>query len=240
MTSDRARPPIWSAIAAALRAEIAEGARPPGDRLPTEAQLSARFGVNRHTVRRALAALSDEGLVHSRRGAGAFVTARPTDYPIGRRVRFHSSMAAAGRLPERRISSVETRTARPAETAALGLVDGAKVLVAEGISLADDRPIALFVSAFPAGSLPGLGEVLARTGSVTKALTAAGVPDYLRVSTRLTARLADAAQAALLEIAPGTALIRTESVNATPNGMAVEYGLTHFVGDRVTLTLEPS
>ena len=48
---------VWGVIAEALRSEIAGGARPPGDRLPTEGQLAARFGVNRHTVRRALAAL---------------------------------------------------------------------------------------------------------------------------------------------------------------------------------------
>ena len=83
------RTPVWQAIAASLRAEISEGRRAPGDKLPTEAQLAARFGVNRHTVRHALAHLVEAGLVRTRRGSGAFVAARPTDYPIGRRVRFH-------------------------------------------------------------------------------------------------------------------------------------------------------
>jgi hypothetical protein len=41
----------WKAIANALRSELAEGRNSPGDKLPTEAALSAHFGVNRHTVR---------------------------------------------------------------------------------------------------------------------------------------------------------------------------------------------
>ncbi len=73
------RTAIWTSIAEALTADIGAGRYGPGDKLPTEAELSVRFGVNRHTVRRALAALADDGLVHSRRGSGVFGTHSPTD-----------------------------------------------------------------------------------------------------------------------------------------------------------------
>ena len=46
-----ARTAIWKTITAALTHDIATGKYAPGDRLPTAAQLAARFGVNRHTVR---------------------------------------------------------------------------------------------------------------------------------------------------------------------------------------------
>ena len=65
------RSAIWKSIAGTLSAEIAGGHYRPGDKLPTEAALSARFAVNRHTVRHALAALAAEGTVHARRGSGA-------------------------------------------------------------------------------------------------------------------------------------------------------------------------
>ena len=77
---------LWATIAATLRSEIAAGHYRPGDKLPTEAELSARFGVNRHTVRHALSALAEADLVHARRGAGVFVIARPTDRSEERRV----------------------------------------------------------------------------------------------------------------------------------------------------------
>ena len=65
-----ARSPIWKSIAATIGDEIAKGHYGPGDKLPTEAALSARFGVNRHTVRHALSDMAERGLVRARRGAG--------------------------------------------------------------------------------------------------------------------------------------------------------------------------
>jgi DNA-binding FadR family transcriptional regulator len=57
-----------------LSAEIKSGALKPSDKLPTEQQLIATFGVSRTVVREALAALRAEGLIDTRQGAGAFVS----------------------------------------------------------------------------------------------------------------------------------------------------------------------
>lgn len=229
--------PIWAGIAAALRGEIAGGARRPGDRLPTEAQLASRFGVNRHTVRRALAALVAEGLVRTRRGAGAFVAELPTDYPIGARVRFRRSMEAAGRVPGKRILGIETRPALSSEAEALNLVPGAPVHVADGIALADGAPVALFHSVYPAARLPGLAEALRESGSVTAALRACGVADYVRVSTRVSAVAASRIEAGHLHLAPDAPLLLSEALNADLEGTPVEFGTTRFAGERITLTL---
>ena len=229
---------IWAEIARALRGEIAGGARRPGDRLPTEAALSARFGVNRHTVRRALAALVEEGLVRTRRGAGAFVAEVPTDYPIGARVRYRRSMEAAGRVPGKRILARETRPSTPEEAAALHLEPGARVHVTDGLALADGAPVALFHSVYPAERLPGLLAALEETGSVTRALAACGVPDYVRASTRITAAAATSVEAGHLHMAAGAPLIVSEAVNADLWGVPVERGTTRFAGDRIALTLD--
>ncbi|MBC7165538.1 MAG: phosphonate metabolism transcriptional regulator PhnF [Roseovarius sp.] len=228
---------LWRSIHDSLRDDITAGRYAPGDRLPTESALAARFGVNRHTVRRALATLAQAGTIRTRRGAGAFVAHRPADYPLGRRVRFHEALRAAGRLPAREILAIETRTADAGEAAALGLGPGAQVHVCDGISQADGVPVALFHSIFPATRLPGLPEALLRLGSVTAALGEAGVHDYTRASTRLTATAASPTQAAHLGLAPGAPLLRTVSVNVDPAGEPIEYGRTWFAGDRMTLTL---
>ena len=232
------RRPLWTAIRDSLAADIADGAYGLGDRLPTEAALAARFGVNRHTVRRALADLAEAGAVHPRRGAGVFVAARPTDYPIGRRVRFHQNLAAAGRLPGRELLDVETRRASPEEAEALNLAEGAEVHCYRGLSLADGQPIALFQSIFPAARLPGLPALLTQSGSVTAALAASGVADYTRARTRVSALAADAFQARHLRLPDGAAVLRTVGINVDAQGCPVEYGHTWFAGDRVTLTLE--
>ncbi|GAA3704464.1 FadR/GntR family transcriptional regulator [Zhihengliuella alba] len=67
------------ALTAHLRAQIVDGALPPGTRLPSEAGLMAEHGVGRSAVRESLTRLQAEGLVHTRRGAGSFVLAPPPD-----------------------------------------------------------------------------------------------------------------------------------------------------------------
>ena len=232
------RTPIWKSIADALRADISGDVYVPGDKLPTEADLATRFDVNRHTVRRALGALGEEGLVHSRQGAGVFVTSVPKDYRIGKRVRFHQNLRAAGRNPEKRILSCTTRAARPPEREALKLEKDAQVHVYEGLSLADSEPIAMFRSVFPAERFPGLLSHLETGGSVTAALKAVGIQDYRRESTRLNAKLANATQARHLRIPEGGPVLRTVNVNVDLEGRPIEYGRTWFAGDNVTLVLD--
>jgi len=231
------RDTIWSAIAATLRDEIARGLYAPGTKLPTEAALAARFGVNRHTVRQALAALAAEDLVQSRRGSGVFVTARPMAYPLGRRVRFHQNLLASGRMPSRRITRIETRPAAEEEAAALKIRPGAPVHLVEGISMADGQVIAAARSIFPAERLPGLPAALGSHPGVTAALTACGVGDYTRAQTRLMARLADPVLALALQIRPGAPVLRSEAINVDAAGVPVEFGTTWFAGDRVELTV---
>jgi len=231
--------PIWQSIAHSLKGEIAAGQYRPGDKLPSESDLARRFGVNRHTVRRALSDLSEKGLVRSRRGSGVFVRDVATEYPLGRRVRFQSNINALGHSARRKFLHLETRCASEEETKALDLSPGDEVHVCEGLSYRDDSPIAAFRSVFPAGPLPDLPAQLRQTSSVTKALAACGVSDYMRVSTRLSAEAAGHLQALHLNLPEGAPLLRSVSVNVDMSGKPVEYGTTWFAGDRVVLTVSP-
>lgn len=232
-----ARTPVWKSIAIALTDDIAQGRYETGAKLPPEAQLSARFGVNRHTVRRALAGMAEQGLVHSRRGAGVFVAAKPTDYAIGKRVRFHQNLAREGRIAAKKLLLLETRAAGPHEAEALGLEAGDPVTVYEGLSLADGQPLALARTIFPAAQLPDLPEALKEETSITAALKRCGVADYTRQETRITAKLATATQALHLQIAEGAPILRTTSISVDTAGIPIEFGRTWFAGDRVTLTV---
>jgi GntR family transcriptional regulator, phosphonate transport system regulatory protein len=231
------RNPIWAAIAGTLTAEIRGGHYHPGDKLPTEAALAARFGVNRHTVRHALASLAESGLVHARRGSGVFVTARPTEYRLGQRVRFHQNVLAVGQTPSRRITRAETRAADTEEAGALALPTGEAVHVVEGVSLADGQPLAAFRSVFPAARFPGLPALVVAEGSITLALAALGLGDYTRRETRLTAQLADPVLALALLLRPGAAILRSTAVNVDASERPIEFGTTWFAGERVTLTV---
>ncbi len=236
MTSPRI--PIWQSIAQSLQSDIAQGHYAAGDKLPTEAELALRFGVNRHTVRHALADLAQGGLVHARRGAGVFVTIRPTDYAIGSRVRFHQNILDSGRTPSRQITRLECLPASAKEAAALHLSPSDLVHVIEGISLADGQPLAVFRSCFPAARFAQLLAHMQGQSSVSAALAACGLADYTRAQTRITAKLADTLLAHALRLREGSALIRTEAVNVDLAGQPVEFGTTWFAGERVALTVQ--
>lgn len=65
--------PLYHQLATALGAAIGRGLFKPGERLPSEPQLAARFGVTRPTVRHATRLLAEQRLVQARRGSGTFV-----------------------------------------------------------------------------------------------------------------------------------------------------------------------
>jgi GntR family transcriptional regulator len=66
--------PVWSQLAGILRGQIERGAIPPGKLLPSISALMQIYGVSDGTVKRALRALRDEGLVSTVPGRGSYVT----------------------------------------------------------------------------------------------------------------------------------------------------------------------
>lgn len=99
-------------VAASIRHDIVRGLFRPGDRLPTEAELSRGLGVSRNVVREAVAQLRSEGLVTSRQGVGAFI-AEPEAVPT---LRIDSADLAAA---EQYRSLMELRLILETEAAAL-------------------------------------------------------------------------------------------------------------------------
>ena len=99
-------------VADQLAAEIRRGGLAPGDKLPTEAQLVAQFGVSRTVVREAVSRLKSLGLVDSRQGSGVFVQASTPFAPLNFEARHAASQEAV-------IQMVEVRRALEAEVAAL-------------------------------------------------------------------------------------------------------------------------
>ena len=227
----------WRQIETCLRQEIAGGKLKPGEQVATEARLSERFGVNRHTVRRALLALSEAGLLSIEQGRGTFVRDQVIDYPIGSRTRFSEIIAAQDHPPSGQL--VEARElAAPAEVARhLEVRSGTKVLRLDTLSLSDGVPISTASNWFPARRFPDLVEVFSETGSVTAALTHHGVGDYRRAWTSLVARMPSRRDADLLRQPPNRPILVTDSVNTDNAGKPIQFGRTRFAGERVQVLL---
>ena len=227
----------WRQIADALESEIAAGKLAQGTQLPTEAVLATRFGVNRHTVRRALATLAERGLIRASQGRGTFVEAPPLAYPIGRRTRFSEIVTGAGREPWGDLVA-HAEVAADAEGAAmLGLHEGAPLLELVTVHRADGVPLSTARTWLPLPRFAGFAEAYAASGSITRALAACGVPDYTRLSTRIRARLADPAEAARLDLTPGRVVIVVSSVNVDGAGVPVQANRAVFAADRVEVVV---
>jgi len=229
---------LWRRIADMLRREIAAGGHEPGEKLPSEAVLADRFGVNRHTVRQAIAALARDGLVRPEQGRGTIVKGRPLDYPIGPRTRFSEIVSGQARAPSGRLISASETEADVEIAGALEVPRGTRVLRLETLSAADGVALNVATSWFPADRLPGFVAHYAETGSITRALKLCGVADYHRRDTRVTARIADPQDALALGIEPGSPLIVTEAINTDPNGRPIQYTLARFAADRVQIVVE--
>ncbi|RLP25985.1 FadR/GntR family transcriptional regulator [Mesorhizobium sp. YM1C-6-2] len=72
------KPKLSEHVVSALRDQILGGQIQPGQKLPTEGQMTETFGVSRTVIREAMASLAADGLVESRQGAGVFVLEHPT------------------------------------------------------------------------------------------------------------------------------------------------------------------
>lgn len=72
------RPKLSERVVQALREQVLSGEIAPGQKLPTESQLTESFGVSRTVIREAMASLATDGLVEARQGAGVFVRERPS------------------------------------------------------------------------------------------------------------------------------------------------------------------
>jgi GntR family phosphonate transport system transcriptional regulator len=229
---------LWRQIVGSLEKEIGAGQLPPGTRLPTEAELSARFSVNRHTVRRAMEELQSRGLVRIEQGRGSFVAEDVLDYPLGPRTRFSETIRRQNREPQGRILRLEEIDADGMVAEALKLRRGRPVVIAERLGLVDGRPVVLGAHYFSATRLPGIARLLAEDPSITKALAMLGLPDYRRQVTRITARMPTAEEAALLEQARTRPVLITEAVNVDPGGEPVELSLACYAAGRMQILVE--
>jgi GntR family phosphonate transport system transcriptional regulator len=229
---------LWRQIAQVLEAEIADGRRAPGVQLPTEAQLTTRFAVNRHTVRRALEELSRQGLIRIEQGRGSFVAEDVLDYAVSARTRFSETVRRHNREPSGKLLELREIAADNTVAAGLGIRPGARVIRLERLGMADGRPVTLGSHYFPAARFPGLLARLRAAPTISDALAAVGVSDYRRQTTRVSARLPQPHEAALLHMPRNRPVLVTESINVDQDGAVVEFGIARYPTPRVQIVFE--
>jgi GntR family phosphonate transport system transcriptional regulator len=228
----------WQSIASQLRAEILAGRVAPGERLPNEQALAERFGVNRHTLRQAVQALVREGHLNVRQGCGTFVRELVLDYALQRRTRLSENLARMGETAGRSLLS-QSVAAAGEWAAPLKLAPRAKVIVLETLAAVRGRPVSLSTAAFPSPRFAGIAPLVARHGSITKALADLGVVDYTRARSVVSTRLPTQAEADALARPMTQPVLVVQYVNVDRDGVPVEAATTLFAADAVQLVVEP-
>ncbi len=229
--------PLYLQIADELRRNIEESVFNVGDQLPTELELSKRFGVHRHTLRRAVEVLRQEGLVDVERGRGTFVVA-PIALPIGKRVRFNEALKAQSLAPTWQVLRIVDIKADPKLSKHLELELGASVILYERLGLIDNLPINISSSYFPGERFPELAKHCETYRSISQMLLKEYSCDHLRRSTRISARMARPRDARLLKMPANNPILLSESINVDQTDTIIEYGVTRFRGDRMELVMD--
>lgn len=230
---------MWRQIADAIRAAISSGDFAVERPLPAEMTLADRFGVNRHTVRSAIASLVQEGILRAERGRGTFVERRPQfEFAISKRTRFSEGLSARAQRGEGRMIASGRMLADAEIAAALGISEGTETIFVEMLYVVEEVPISIATNYFEAERFDAIAGHVSRTGSITTALAACGVEDYTRRRTAITARHADSRDTAHLALSPGAIVLFVTSVNVDGSGEPIQFARTRFAADRATLSVE--
>jgi phosphonate metabolism transcriptional regulator PhnF len=217
---------LWREISQSLERRILARELSPGDKLPTEQELSRQFMVNRHTVRRALSDLQDKGIVESTQGRGSYVRRPSAPMRLQRRPRFTERVRERGSTPRTDIIKLTVRPAEAKVAAQLGLRTGEPVVYLERRRFIDGEPTAISQHHFSHARFPGFIEAYRARGTITQALTDFGVLDYTRQRTWISARLPTGHEAMLLRIPRHVPLLVQRYLNVDSLGRPLEYGIS--------------
>jgi GntR family transcriptional regulator len=206
----------------------------PGDRLPSDAELVAEFGVSRMTARNAMQRLAAEGLVAREPGRGSFVATPGAHRRTDRLMTFTSEMTRRGRTPSSRLLARAIRPSNRAEAAALALAPGEPVVEVRRIRLADNEPIALETAILVATCAPFVLTADLEHGSLHAAISAGG-QSLRRGNGTVGAGAATAEDARLLDIRRGDPLLVERRVIVDDTGRRIEATESRYPADRYAL-----
>ncbi|MGK6315476.1 phosphonate metabolism transcriptional regulator PhnF [Neorhizobium sp. DT-125] len=229
----------WQFLEEQISRDIASGTFAAGTQLPTEAEIMRRFGVGRHTVRRAIAELAEAGKVRVEQGRGTFVEEQSViRYNIARRTRFSRNLKEQGRVPSGQpVNELEIQ-APPVVAAALRIQEGSPVYMIVRRGFADDVPISLSRAYHPVSRFPNM-HIRRRAGiSVTEIYRDFGIPDYLRHSTTIFTRLPIAEEARLLAQSQEQPVLIVQKVDVDMEGHPIAYSDVVWAGERMQFVID--
>ena len=221
----------YQEIAESLRARIAVGDFPPGRLLPSESELSYEHDASRVTVRKALDALREQGLIDSRQGFGWFVAADPLRQTLARLGTLEAQLEESGVKPERKI--IEFGFVR-APKVVFEKLHSRTVLQVRRLNLADGAPFARVTVWVPDDLAGELSRAAVERSSFYENLPVA-VGSAIQT---IGAAAATDDDAALLEVPIGSPVLRCTRLTHDTEGRAVLYSEFVFPAHRTEFVVD--
>jgi GntR family transcriptional regulator len=223
MSTGPAYSPLYRQIKGLITTSLQSGEWKPGDAIPSEMELAARFKVSQGTVRKAIDELATENLLVRRQGKGTFVATHAEERT---QYRFLRLVRDDGVAEDRERRFLECRRVRaPAEIArALDLKSGDPAIEVRRLLSYRGTPVVLDDIWLPGTLFKGLtAERLTEyRGPLYRLFEAEfGVP-MIRAEEKIRAVAADADAAALLQLPPGAPLLSVERLSHTYGDRPVE------------------
>jgi GntR family transcriptional regulator len=215
--------PLYQRVRDSLRKDLARGVWKPGNMLPTELELSERFGVSPGTTKLAIMELVREGLINRRPGKGTFVTR--IDTPRGFARFFGFEGAGGGALnPSVKVIDLQITTEAPPEAKkALALGARGKVLFVRRLLSHDGTPVCIYDSYLPYRLMAGLENEKLDVDRIYFAIEKKFDIHVVAVEEMLKASIVGGREAKLLGVAAGSPVIHIERIAFSHNNTVVEW-----------------
>lgn len=237
--------PLHRQLAQQLIQEIQSGVYAPGDRLPSENQLAAQYGIHRLTVRQAMNSLEEQGVVYRHQGRGSFVAEVKLDYAINASTNFRHNLIESGYLPTLRIISCQTVPATE-HTAQWLKVDVKTALICikilrsaspqmTGHTIPTTQPLCISLSYLVLQKFPDIPAQIYHSQSLHSLLRNRYSIQPYRSQTQIEAELASRDDAQLLQTSIGSPILVTRGLSQDQHSNLIEYTVSRFRGDRFTL-----
>ncbi|MCZ7564097.1 MAG: GntR family transcriptional regulator [Burkholderiales bacterium] len=226
--------PLYRQIKALVLRSLEAGEWKPGEAIPSESELAARYRVSQGTVRKAIDELAGENLLVRRQGRGTFVATHGEPREQFRFLRLAPDHGEAGSYASR---TCECRRGRAGAEAAraLDLKPGDAAIAIRRVLLFGGEPIVLEEITLPAARFKGLtAERLAEHegASIYHLYETDFGTRMIRAEEKLKAAAADAVAARLLDVAAGTPLLSIERIAFTYGDRPVEWRRGLYRTDR--------
>lgn len=208
-----------------LRARIDAGEWGPGERLPSETELAARYGVARMTIRQAVGALATEGNVVRRQGLGTFAADRPTR-SAELLLSFTEEMRGQGREVQTRLINAAVEQPPAAARTALLLGQSAAAVTVRRVRLVDGCPVVVQNSWLPCSRFAGLDGDPLLDGSLYAMLETRYGVRIVRAKQAVTAATAGEADASALDLKPDEPVLRIARTTYDSSNLVVEYAMS--------------